>query len=118
MNTIELGRRGEDLAAEYLDSTGMRVVDRNWRSSAGEIDIVAVDGRCLVICEVKTRASDTAGEPVEAVTPDKVRRLRRLAAAWIQAGGGRRRRAVRIDVVAIWWPRGAAPVIRHLKGVG
>jgi len=118
MNTIELGRRGEDLAAEYLDSTGMRVVDRNWRSSAGEIDIVAVDGRCLVICEVKTRASDTAGEPVEAVTADKVRRLRRLASAWVQAGGGRRRRAVRIDVVAIWWPRGATPVIRHLKGVG
>ena len=118
MNTIELGRRGEDLAANYLVSTGMRVVDRNWRSSAGEIDIVAVDGTCLVICEVKTRASARAGEPVEAVTPDKVRRLRRLSAAWIQAGGGRRRRSVRIDVVAIWWPKGALPVIRHLKGVG
>jgi len=118
MNTIELGRDGEDLAAQYLGSTGMHVVDRNWRSSAGEIDIVALDGPWLVICEVKTRASDTAGEPVEAVTPDKVRRLRRLAAAWVQAGNGRRRRAVRIDVVAIWWPSGAEPTIRHLKGVG
>jgi putative endonuclease len=118
MNTIELGRSGEDLAAEYLDSTGMRILARNWRSPTGEIDIVAVDGRCLVICEVKTRSSTRAGEPVEAVTPEKVRRLRRLAAAWLGSRGGARPRTVRIDVVAIWWPRNAAPVIRHLKGVG
>ena len=51
-----LGRRGEELAADYLESQGMRIVDRNWRCPEGEIDIVALDGDALVIAEVKTRA--------------------------------------------------------------
>ena len=117
MSTIQLGRDGEDVAAAYLSSQGMRVVGRNWRCRAGEIDLVAVDGRWLVICEVKTRRSRTAGEPVEAVTPAKLRRLRRLAGEWLSANGSPRR-AIRIDVVAVWWPDGADPQIRHLRAVG
>ena len=50
-----LGRRGEELAAGYLEAQGMRIVDRNWRCPEGEIDIVALDGDALVIAEVKTR---------------------------------------------------------------
>ncbi|HAP88620.1 MAG TPA: hypothetical protein DEQ49_07835, partial [Arthrobacter bacterium] len=52
-----LGRRGEELAAGYLESLGMLVVERNWRCTEGEIDIVALDGDALVIAEVKTRRS-------------------------------------------------------------
>jgi len=52
-----LGRRGEELAAEYLESLGMLIVERNWRCREGEIDIVALDGDALVIAEVKTRRS-------------------------------------------------------------
>jgi putative endonuclease len=97
----------------------MRVVERNWRCRAGEIDLVAVDGRWLVVCEVKTRRSLRAGEPVEAVTPQKVRRLRRLAGEWLSANGSATpHRAVRIDVVAVWWPADGSPVIRHLRAVG
>jgi putative endonuclease len=117
MSTIQLGRDGEDLAAAYLRSRGMRIVGRNWRCRAGEIDLVAVDGRWLVVCEVKTRRSVSAGEPVEAVTPEKVRRLRRLAAAWVEAHTGPHR-AVRIDVVTVRWFVDRQPVVRHLKGVG
>jgi putative endonuclease len=118
MRTIELGRAGEDVAAAYLRSRGMTVVDRNWRCPAGEIDLVAVDGPWLVVCEVKTRRSLVAGEPVEAVTPDKVRRLRRLALAWVEAHSGGPRRAVRIDVVSVWWPPNGPVVVRHVKSVG
>ena len=58
----------------------MVVLDRNWRCAHGEIDIVARDGDCLVVCEVKTRRATAFGEPVEAVTRRKAARLRRLAA--------------------------------------
>lgn len=68
--TDAVGEYGERLAAEHLRADGMRVLDRRWRCSTGEIDIVAVDGRCLVVCEVKTRRSVVAGFPVEAVTHD------------------------------------------------
>ncbi|MFD6951194.1 MULTISPECIES: YraN family protein [unclassified Nocardiopsis] len=77
-----LGGRGEDLAAAFLRRAGMRVLARNWRTPAGEIDIVARDGPVLVVAEVKTRTSVRYGHPVEAITPDKRRRLRRLGRAW------------------------------------
>ncbi|ADH65681.1 MULTISPECIES: YraN family protein [Nocardiopsis] len=77
-----LGGRGEDLAAAFLRRAGMRVVARNWRIPDGEIDIVARDGPVLVVAEVKTRTSVRHGHPVEAITPDKRRRLRRLGHAW------------------------------------
>src|SRR5690348_6271287 len=57
-----LGRYGEALAVRYLREQGMEVVDRNWRCEIGEVDIVARDGDCLVICEVKTRRSSGFGE--------------------------------------------------------
>lgn len=77
-----LGDGGEDLAVEFLRRAGMRVVDRNWRSPSGEIDIVARDGPTLVVAEVKTRTSVRHGHPVDAITPVKRRRLRRLGRAW------------------------------------
>ena len=72
--TRTLGRYGEDLAARYLGERGMQVLDRNWRCEHGEIDLVALDGDCLVVCEVKTRRSTAFGEPVEAVTWRKAAR--------------------------------------------
>lgn len=58
-----LGRVGEDLAVRWLVDHGMQVVERNWRCEHGEVDIVALDGACLVICEVKARRSLAFGEP-------------------------------------------------------
>ena len=64
----ELGRRGEDEAVRYLEQRGLVVLSRNWRCRDGELDVVAVDGDRLVVCEVKTRSGTRFGEPAEAVT--------------------------------------------------
>jgi len=89
MNTDRkrLGQRGEDAAAAFLERAGMTVVERNWRCSAGEIDIVALDGTTIVLVEVKTRRSVSKGTPEEAVTPAKRRRYAKLAAAYLQSAG-------------------------------
>lgn len=94
------GRLGEDLAARHLVEQGLTVLDRNWRCEVGEIDIVARDGDVLVVCEVKTRRSRRFGSPLEAVTPQKAARLRRLAACWVRAHDVRPRE-IRIDLVGI-----------------
>jgi putative endonuclease len=94
------GRLGEELAARHLIEQGLVVLDRNWRCDVGEVDIVARDGDALVICEVKTRRSRRFGSPLEAITPEKAARLRRLAACWVQAHDVRHPH-IRIDLVGI-----------------
>ncbi|RIJ76452.1 YraN family protein [Nakamurella silvestris] len=109
-----LGRRGEDLAAEFLESLGLVVLSRNWRCREGELDIVATDRvDTLVICEVKTRTGTGFGTPVEAVTYAKRRRLRRLAQLWLSQTG-LRHATVRFDVVGVLWPPDAGPEIVHV----
>lgn len=118
-----LGRYGERLAARYLRERGLEVLDQNWRCDLGEIDIVARDGDCLVVCEVKTRRSTSFGEPVEAVNYRKLARLRRLAAVWLAqrhgraGGGGVALASVRVDVVGVLRPRRGPCQIKHLVGV-
>ena len=103
----------------YLREQGMEVLDRNWRSVHGEVDVVARDGDCIVICEVKTRRSSGFGEPVEAVTFAKAMRLRRLAAAYLAGhGAGAPVSQVRVDVVGILCRPGRPAVLRHVVGVG
>lgn len=101
-----LGRRGEDLAAQWYVSRGGTVVDRNWRDGRhGELDLIVAlaepsDGpRVLVICEVKARSSTSFGLPAEAVGWDKQRRIRRLAAAWLSRNPGYGH--VRFDVASV-----------------
>ena len=77
-----LGRCGEQAAVEYLERAGLRILDRNWRCTEGEIDIVAAERQVLVICEVKTRSSAQYGSPFEAITRSKCARLRRLTVRW------------------------------------
>lgn len=95
-----LGRAGEDLAADLYRRRGFVVLERNYRCSLGEIDLVARRARLLVFCEVKARRTDFFGSPAEAVGRAKQARLRRLAARWMSE----RRPGpveVRFDVVAI-----------------
>lgn len=109
----ELGRAGEQLAADYLEQHGLVVLARNWRCPTGELDIVATDGRTVVFCEVKTRSGVDYGAPLDAVSQHKVRRLRDLAKAWLQEfqlEGC----PTRFDVVSILWPPGSSPRIQHL----
>jgi len=114
---LALGRYGEELAARYLRERGLRVLERNWRCTEGEIDIVALDGDWLVVCEVKTRAGTGVGDPVEAVTWEKAMRLRRLSAAYLRTRT-RPVAGVRVDVIGVLARRGRPPVVRHVEAVG
>jgi putative endonuclease len=79
-----LGRLGEQLAAEHLERLGYQVLDRNYRTRWGELDIVGYDGAGLVFCEVKTRRlPHAAGHPFEAVDARKRTQLRKMAARWL-----------------------------------
>jgi putative endonuclease len=115
----EIGALGERLAVDHLTSLGMRVLARNWRCRYGELDVIAVDadGRTVVFVEVKTRTSDRFGGVAEAVSPDKVRRLRRLAGLWLAGQDGSWPK-VRIDVIGIRIGRRREPEISHVQGVG
>ncbi len=110
----DLGRRGEEIAATWLEQRDMTVIARNWRCSAGEIDIILRDGTTTVFAEVKTRSSTAFGHPFEAITPIKAGRLRRLAAEWCRANPGSEE--IRIDVVAVLDAWSANPSIEHLTG--
>ncbi|CAN5626118.1 hypothetical protein BH18ACT1_BH18ACT1_12850 [soil metagenome] len=76
------------------------MLDRNWRVRAGELDVVARRGRTLVVCEVKARRTEAFGSPLDAVTPAKQARLRRLAALYL-AASSLRVGTVRFDVAAV-----------------
>jgi len=111
-----LGREGEELAARYLESRGYSIIHRNWRSrfSRHEIDLLALDGHCLVFVEVKSARSDSFGDPVTWVTPRKQQSIAQAARDFI-AGWQGRDFDVRFDVVVVGPPEkdGRLPV-RHI----
>ncbi|HKS43942.1 MAG TPA: YraN family protein [Amycolatopsis sp.] len=112
---LRLGRKGEDLAARHLAKLGFVVLSKNWRCREGELDVVATDGRTLLVCEVKTRAGTRFGDPAEAVTPEKIARIRRLTGQWLSA-----HRVgwchIRFDVISILLPRDGEVRLRHIEG--
>ena len=80
----DLGSAGEQLATEHLERLGYRILERNFRTRWGELDIVAFDGRTLAFCEVKSRrAGGRAGSPLEAVSRAKQTQVRRMAGRWL-----------------------------------
>ena len=113
MNATTLARKGEQAAADYLERRSMTIVDRNWRCRSGELDIVALDDETLVFCEVKTRRTDRAGSPEDAVETRKQHRIRRVAQVYL-ARAGLHDVTVRFDVVAID-VRADRAVLRHLR---
>lgn len=114
-STKRLGERGEDAAAAYLERAGFTIVERNWRCSAGEIDIIALDGEAVVLCEVKTRRSTSKGSPSDAVTPAKRQRYARLASAYVQEAGLSETQ-IRFDVIAILVVAEDRALLRHHRG--
>lgn len=112
---LRLGRKGEELAARHLVKIGFVILAKNWRCREGELDIVATDGQTLVVCEVKTRSGTRFGEPAEAVTADKMARVRRLTGQWLsthRVGWCR----IRFDVIAICVERDGEVRLRHIEG--
>jgi putative endonuclease len=96
-----VGRRGEAIAADWLVRHGYRILDRNWRCSRGEVDIVARHDDALVFVEVKARSGTATGHPFEAITRRKAARMRRVAAAWCTAHPDEHAPAIRVDAVAV-----------------
>jgi putative endonuclease len=102
---VEKGRRGEDLAAQFLAKRGVRVIAQNFRCPLGEIDLIGRDGETLVFVEVRSRAGKAYGLPQESVTRAKQRRLTRLA-QWYILKNHLERQPARFDVVAVTWGEG------------
>jgi len=111
-----LGEFGEEEVATKLKSRGLFILDRNWRIREGEIDIVATDGQLIIFVEVKTRSSARYGDPLEAISPTKARRLQRLALAWL-ASNQRLGASYRIDVAGVTISRSGAVVIDHRESI-
>jgi putative endonuclease len=113
-----VGWYGERVAADHLVSSGLVILDRNWRCPDGEIDIVARDGAALVFVEVKTRSSVTFGDPAEAVSRVKATRIRKLAMLWLEQNRdvpGAFRRELRFDVVSVVRAAAGPATVRHLR---
>ena len=99
----QIGQLGEEMAAEFVTTLGWRVLDRNWRTRYGELDLIAADGATLVVVEVKTRASAVYTDPVAAITPAKLRRMRLLTRQWLaaQPPGAAWWEVIRFDAISV-----------------
>lgn len=112
------GAAGEQAAAELLGGLGYEILERNFRTRYGELDIVAVDRATLVFCEVRSRAGrDALSRALESVGPGKQLQLRKMASEWfrLQPDGPPTTMGTRFDVVAVALaPDGRALEIKHL----
>ena len=108
----DFGKLGEELAVDYLTGKGYEILERNWRNVHKEIDIIAKEGKFLVIVEVKTRQTDEYGEPDIAVTRKKQRMLIAAANAYITRKG--LDIETRFDIISIIF-RDGEPVIEHIE---
>ena len=106
------GKEGERVAAEYLSTCGLKIVEKNFRCPLGEIDLVAKDGKFLVFVEVRSKLSDEICSPEESLTVHKFRRLTK-AALWYLKERGPADSHMRFDVVAVRW-KGEEPEINWI----
>jgi putative endonuclease len=114
-----LGAAGERLAAQHLERRGFRILERNYRTRWGELDIVAFDGRVLAFCEVKTRrAGGSRGSAMEALGYRKQARVRKMAGCWLIERQDRPRAdVVRMDAIGVTVDAAGRLVsLEHLEG--
>jgi putative endonuclease len=108
-----LGKEGERLAERYLQKKGYKLVERNYRCTAGELDLIVLDQRVVVFVEVKTRTGHGFGTPLEAVESRKQRKMIQ-AAQFFLAVKGLQQRDARFDVVGVSWA-GREPIVEHIE---
>ncbi len=107
-----LGRLGEQMASEYLSRKGYKILATNYKVRGGELDLVAIKDETLVFCEVKTRNSEKTGLPVEAVTPEKQRKILHVAKCFLLREAPVYR-GLRFDVIQVM--PGRVPPICHME---
>ena len=108
----QLGKKGEDLAADYLVSKEYKILERNWRFGKGEVDLICSKANYAVFVEVKTRSTDFFGQPEEAVNKKKQRYLIRAADDYVNQKD--LQLEVRYDIISIILKQGSH-TIRHLE---
>ena len=108
----EFGKKGEDIAVEYLEKKGYKILERNWKMGKYEIDIIAKEGKYTVVVEVKSRNSNFAGEPETAVTREKQRFLVTAANAYVRKM--HYEEEVRFDIISILIVKGKE-IINHIE---
>jgi putative endonuclease len=113
LNNRSQGKAGEDLACNFLEQNGLKILDRNFRFERGEIDLIAEDGEELVFIEVKARRSNTFGAPEDAVTEKKQEQIRAVAEGYLFTHDIDDR-PCRFDIVAIEHRNGSTK-IRHIR---
>jgi putative endonuclease len=114
-----LGRAGEQLASEHLERRGYAILERNFRTRWGELDIVAFDGQTLVFCEVKARREPAGGaDPLESVHVRKRSQVRKMAGRWLIERHDRpRANELRFDAIGVTFDRtGRLVALNHLEG--
>jgi putative endonuclease len=116
-STTALGRRAEDLACRHLEAQGLRLLERNYRCRAGELDLVMLDGGTLVVVEVRSRSTSAHGDAASSVGQRKQRRFIRAARHLLLSRPDYRRLPARFDVVAIDpGAPGAPPKVTWIRG--
>jgi putative endonuclease len=110
---IILGKEGERIAELFLKKKGYKLVERNYRCTAGELDLVMLDRRVIVFVEVKTRTGSGYGTPLEAVAVRKQKKMIYVAEFFLSAKKLSQREA-RFDVVGVSWP-GPQPLVEHIE---
>jgi putative endonuclease len=111
----ELGKWGEDLAADYLERKGYTIIERDWKSGRRDLDIVAQDGNVIVFVEVKTRRNNLYGEPEESVDYHKLQNLQQAINHYLKFK--HICQEVRFDIISVVGTIGTEPDIQHIQDV-
>lgn len=111
-----LGTIGESAVAKMLENNGQKILARNWRCAFGELDIIALDSEHLVAVEVKTRRQTGYGDPLTAITPEKLLRIEKLLKIWQAQKPAYRNKLLRVDAAGVL-ANDTAYYIDYLQGV-
>ena len=113
----ELGKWGEDLAADYLQRKGYTIIERDWKSGKRDLDIIALDEdeNVVVFVEVKTRRNRLFGEPEESVNYHKLQNLQQAISHYVKVK--HIHQEIRFDIISIVGTVGTDPDIQHIQNV-
>lgn len=107
-NTRIIGAKGEDIASSYLTSKGYRIIDRNFQTKLGEIDIVTEKGEFIIFIEVKYRSNLSFGYPYEAVNSHKLFKLKKMVEVYMVVN--KIKKQAKVEVLSIWEENGETKV--------